>query len=363
MLRRAAALAVVLVTCVLATDAQTPPSLVVQRAGPAGELAEIQQANEIRIVFSEPMVTLGRIPQPVTAPFVRIQPAITGSFRWSGTTILIFTPDPRQPLPYATNYQVTVDTSARAVSGRQLAAPYTFRFTTPIVRLLAVDHQRLNNRADQPAIFLLRFNQPVQPAAVLSHINARLQPHTWNVPTLSPAAEKLLAQQDPAGLKQFRAKVAAVDAVVRGSSAITLRLATQWDTKTYPPSPDLIAVEAVTPVQPESWVRFALDQTVPSMQGPATPGREQADVEEMESALFVAGWTCTNQCDPSNYNGFRLTNPVSQAQMRSAISVTDVTGGRSVAVAPSPAPAQRESFDSPTSTTRSKNSGSRRSRR
>ena len=120
MLRRAAVLAVVLATCAFATEAQTPPSLIVQRAGPDGELATLDQANEIRVVFSEPMVTLGRIPQPVTAPFVRIEPAIRGTFRWSGTTILIFTPDPRQPLPFATTYQVTVDTSARAVSGRQL---------------------------------------------------------------------------------------------------------------------------------------------------------------------------------------------------------------------------------------------------
>jgi len=112
MLRRAAVLAVVLATFAFATEAQTPPSLIVQRAGPDGELAELNQANEIRVVFSEPMVSLGRIPQPVTAPFVRIEPAIRGTFRWSGTTILIFTPDPRQPLPYATQYQVTVDTSA-----------------------------------------------------------------------------------------------------------------------------------------------------------------------------------------------------------------------------------------------------------
>jgi len=189
MLRRAAVLAVVLATCAFATEAQTPPSLIVQRAGPDGELTTLDQANEIRVVFSEPMVTLGRIPQPVTAPFVRIEPAIRGTFRWSGTTILIFTPDPRQPLPYATTYQVTVDTSARAVSGRQLTAPYRFRFTTPVVRLLAADHQRLDNRADRPLVLLLRFNQPVQPTAVLPHISARLQPHDWNPPALTPAAE------------------------------------------------------------------------------------------------------------------------------------------------------------------------------
>ena len=102
--------------------AQEPP-LTIVNTGPHGPLDRLEQANEIRIVFSEPMVTLGRIPNPVTAPFVRITPAIAGTFRWSGTTILIFTPDPKRPLPYATSYEVTVDASATAVSGRRLARP------------------------------------------------------------------------------------------------------------------------------------------------------------------------------------------------------------------------------------------------
>src|SRR5215216_3477853 len=99
--RRTALVSVLLSTCILATSAQAPPTLSVQRAGPDGELAELEQANEIRIVFSEPMVTLGRIPQPVTAPFVRIEPALKGTFRWSGTTILIFTPDRTERPRYA----------------------------------------------------------------------------------------------------------------------------------------------------------------------------------------------------------------------------------------------------------------------
>jgi uncharacterized protein YfaS (alpha-2-macroglobulin family) len=347
MLRRAAVLAVVLATCAFTTEAQTPPSLIVQRAGPDGELADLNQANEIRVVFSEPMVTLGRIPQPVTAPFIRIEPAIRGVFRWSGTTILIFTPDQRQPLPFATAYQVTVDTTARAVSGRQLAAPYTFRFTTPTVKLLAVDHQRVQGRTDRPALFFLRFNQPVQPATVLSHISARLQPHDWQRPTLNPAAEKLLAQQDAAGLQQFRAKVAAVEAVTKANSPVTFRLATAWDTKAYPPSPDLVVLESVTTLQPESWVRIAVDATVPSMQGPATPGREQAEPEPLEPALFVFGPACASQCDPSGYNAFSLRVAVAPARMRAATSITDVTGGKSVPVAPIATPARNEAFDEP----------------
>jgi len=100
-------------------SAQQPAALTVVQSGPTNEIQSLREANEIRVVFSEPMVVLGRIPDPVTAPFVTIRPAIQGTFRWSGTTILIFTPDPSRKLPNATQYDVTVDTSAVAVSGRR----------------------------------------------------------------------------------------------------------------------------------------------------------------------------------------------------------------------------------------------------
>src|SRR5262245_24277034 len=140
--------------------AETRSQLTIVTAGPEGEIANREEANEIRVVFSEPMVTLGRIPARVTAPFVRIAPAIPGTFRWSGTTTLILTPDVKQPLPLATKYEVTIDTTAMAVSGRRLAEPYTFSFTTPTVRLLRTEWYRRNDRADGAMVILLRFNQP-----------------------------------------------------------------------------------------------------------------------------------------------------------------------------------------------------------
>ena len=340
-------LVAVLAVCGLATGAQSPPALTIQRSGPTGELADLDQANEIRIVFSEPMVALGRIPQLVTVPFVRIQPSLKGTFRWSGTTILIFTPDPRQPLPFATTFRVTVDTAARAVSGRQLAAPYAFSFTTPTVRLLVADHHRLEGRADRPVVFMLRFNQPVQPAAVLPHLTARLEPHDWQRPALGTAAEQRLGRQDPAGLKQFRAKVAAVDAVARSSAPVSLRLATDWDRVAYPPSPDLVVVEAPATVQPESWVRLALDPTVPSPQGPATPGTVQVQIERLAPAFFIRGLRCESECRPSYYNPIVSTAAIAPDRMRNATAVTNITAGQSTPVARSATPVQREAFDEP----------------
>ena len=80
-----------------AAQTGTAQPLRVLTHGPEGEVASLEEAKEIRVVFSEPMVTLGRIPDRVTAPFFRVSPALPGTFRWSGTTILIFTPDPQAP--------------------------------------------------------------------------------------------------------------------------------------------------------------------------------------------------------------------------------------------------------------------------
>ena len=42
-------------------------ALTVRQSGPNGEVATLEEAREVRVVFSEPMVVLGRIPAPVPA--------------------------------------------------------------------------------------------------------------------------------------------------------------------------------------------------------------------------------------------------------------------------------------------------------
>src|SRR5689334_23352687 len=190
-------------------SAQQPAALTVVQSGPTNEIQSLREANEIRVVFSEPMVVLGRIPDPVTAPFVTIRPTIQGTFRWSGTTILIFTPDPSRKLPYATQYDVTVNTSAVAVSGRRLTSPYRFTFTTPTVKLLGLDWYRKNKRYDSTMVVALRFNQPVRPADIVAHTTLRFEPHGFEAPTLSDTAVARLKSNDPQAIPKFQAKVAA----------------------------------------------------------------------------------------------------------------------------------------------------------
>jgi alpha-2-macroglobulin len=327
MVRAALGCVLTILTVSSLAEAQSPPALTVVNSGPRGEVASLEEANEIRIVFSEPMVALGRIPATVTAPFVRISPAIPGAFRWSGTTILIFTPDPKRPLPLATTYEVTVDATAAAVSGRKLAKPVTFRFTTPTVKLLNTSWYRRGGTVDGAIVLLLRFNQPVNPANIASALTAALDPHDWSEPSFTPAALDRLKAADPGSIDRFNAKVAATRAVARSKAPVPLRLATDWDTKRFPVSPDLVVFETTATVAPESHVKLLLAPGVRSPAGPATPGRPQDYVVVAEPAFFVDGFWCTAACDGDARNPIRIRSEIKMSDFATALTAVDITSG------------------------------------
>jgi alpha-2-macroglobulin len=316
---------VAVLLCVLPAQAQSLPALTVVRTGPNGPLEQHADANEIRIVFSEPMVTVGRIPAVVTAPFVSIAPVTAGTFRWSGTTTLIFTPDPKRPLPYATAYTVTVNTTATAVSGRRLAAPVTFSFTTPTVKLLRTSWYRRGGTVNGAMVILLRFNQPVARDVIARHVSASLVRHDWNAPEFPPQVLARYEAQDPAGLAAFEAKVESVRRIASGQTPVSLRLTPAWDRQQYPPSPDLVVFETTTPVLPESHVKLVVSARVPSPAGRATHGRAQSFTIEAEPAFFVDGFSCHDACDGDGHNPLRLRSEVRVTDFAAAMTATDIT--------------------------------------
>jgi hypothetical protein len=60
MIRR---VAIPILLLLLGQGAQAADKLTIVKAGPVGEIASLAEANEIRVVFSEPMVVLGKIPR------------------------------------------------------------------------------------------------------------------------------------------------------------------------------------------------------------------------------------------------------------------------------------------------------------
>jgi uncharacterized protein YfaS (alpha-2-macroglobulin family) len=300
-------------------------SLGIISAGPTGEIAQLKDANEIRVIFSEPMVALGRIPVNPTPPWIHIAPAIPGTYRWSGTTILIFTPDPASPLPYATPYRVTIDPSATSVAGRTLGTPYEFTFTTPTAKLTSLRWYARDDRADRPIVLLLTFNQPMRPVDVAPHVSVRRQAHAFDAPAPSSRERARMMALDPAGLARFDAKVADARRAAARTDAVPVRLTTDWDRVRFPADAALVVMETTTAPGPGAWLEVTLDTGLTGAAGTAHPADLQRSVADLPPVFFARGFTCTAACNPSGYNALVLTSDVRASAFASALTVRDIT--------------------------------------
>jgi uncharacterized protein YfaS (alpha-2-macroglobulin family) len=311
-MKRLSLLALLLV----ATAAHAADKLTIVKAGPVGEIASLAEANEIRVVFSEPMVAVGKIPKVLEVPWFHIEPAVKGTFRWSGTTTLIFTPDPKTPLPFATKFDVTIDAAAKAVSGKTLGKAYRFSFTTPTIQLLSTNFYRKTNGA---AVIALRFNQPVEADTIAQHLQLRTEGHEFKKPV---APEKA----DPA----FDAKIARAEqnAASDGQPVMSF-LALDWDKKRFPPAKDLVVVETKPNLPPDTWLQVLLDDKLAKSARHVTSGKAQTFTVQLDPMLFVENVECVAECNPEAYNPilFRTKAGISFENMKEATHVVDVANG------------------------------------
>jgi alpha-2-macroglobulin len=298
----------VLLFLLLATTLSAANGLRVVSVGPVGETATLAEANEIRVVFSEPMVALGKIPQPVTAPFFKIEPAVKGTFRWSGTTTLIFTPE--ASLPYGTEFSVTIDKTAKAVSGHTLDQPYRWTFTTPTIRLMRTDWYRRSNGA---VVIGLWFNQPVEATVLAPHLKLRTQAHQIELPPVPPEGEPKAAKA--------RASAAA------DAQPILSFIATDWNKERFIPGKELVVLETKPGIPPDTWIEILLGDKLAQSPRHARSGREQTFTIELEPTFFVQGVECVAQCDPESRNliNFRTGSGLPFEAARKAVTLTDIT--------------------------------------
>ena len=302
--------------------------LSVASAGPEGEIGQLQDANEVRVQFSEPMVALGRVPSNPTPPWIHLTPAIKGTFRWSGTTLLIFTPDPNTPLPNATRYTVTVDGSAVSDAGRKLGAPYHFAFTTPTLRLTSARWYRRDDRFDRPAVLILHFNQRVKPSDIAGHIVVRYQGHpldTTSLPSITGAERARLQATDPDGLRKLDEKVALARTTAGRTDAIAARVTTDWDVKRFPKSDTMAVLETTSAPAPGGFLQITLDTSAIGVEGREHPPQAQQSTVELDPIFFLHGPTCRAECTPDGYNRLLFTVPVKTDVFAKTLTVRDIT--------------------------------------
>jgi hypothetical protein len=321
-MKRVAVAVVFLLSAHVLSAAET---LRVVSAGPVGEVASMAETNEVRVMFSEPMVVVGRIPEPVTAPFFRMDPPVKGSFRWSGTTTLIFTP---AALPFARQFTVTIDRTARSVAGNTLDRDYTFSFTTPTIRLLRTQWYRKGDAVAAPLVIGLRFNQPVDAETVATHLQLRTVAHPFEAPEIPPAGMERLKVSEPQALDAFQVKRSqAAAAAASGGEPVLAFVTKEWDRKRIDPGADLVVLETKPGIPPETWLQVFLDEKLAASAQAMTPGRSQEYTIQLEPAFFVERLSCVSKCDPEmgTFLEFRTQGGVRADEARKAVSVTDIT--------------------------------------
>ncbi|HKO54476.1 MAG TPA: MG2 domain-containing protein, partial [Thermoanaerobaculia bacterium] len=334
-------IAVVLLLIAAAAQGQNN-KLTIVSAGPVGEVAKLAEANEVRVVFSEPMVVVGKIPQNVNPPWFHIDPAVQGGFRWSGTTTLIFTPS--KPLPFATKFTVRIDPSATSVAGNKLDQAYEFSFITPTIRLRSVDWYRKGG-FDSPIVIALRFNQPVEAATVVQHLQLRTLAHDFTAPTIPEEGRKRLQKLEPQGLQAFAAKVAkAQQAASSNGQPVLSFIAADWDKKRFKPGKDLVVIETKPGVLPDTNLQVYLDSQL-AKADTVRVGSEQQFTIELGPTLFVDNIDCVEACDPEsrNYVNLRTRIGADFDKLRKAVTVTDVTDPAKEVVLQPQEVAERES--------------------
>lgn len=152
-----------------ATDVAATPDpkpLTMVRHAPDGDVA---LAPRVSMTFSKPMVALTTHDSlAAEAVPARLEPDAEGSWRWVGTKTLTFVPKDR--LPMATAFTVSVPAGVKSADGTVLAEPERFAFRTPPAGAKGFHP---SGRTGLDPVLVLTFDQRVDPASVVEHVAVR----------------------------------------------------------------------------------------------------------------------------------------------------------------------------------------------
>lgn len=253
--------------------------LQVLRYAPEGE---IPIAPFVSITFNQPMVPLGTLGDLAESEVpARIEPALTGTWRWLGTRTLTFEYDSEliDRLPKATAYRVTIPAGTKSISGRSLAEPVTWTFSTPPPKIV----NSYPDDTPQPLepVFFIAFDQRIVQAAVLKTIQ-----------------------------------------VTAGDAQVSLKLASEEDIRKNEIVKKLMenAVEgrwlvfrALEPFAPETSIHVVVGPETPSAEGPLLTTEAQTFSFSTYSPLRIVDHRCSwygDRCPPLAPFIIRFNNPL-----------------------------------------------------
>ena len=245
---------------------------------PQGETSD---AAEISLVFNRPMRPLDLAGDEAPAP-ATISPEVPGHWRWIGTSGLYFAPEGH--LPKATAYVVTVPAGTKALDGSVLSEPFRMEFSTQRPALVNTSPWEGATGLQPNARFTLRFNQSVA--------NAEIK-----------RAVQLTAGQGKASPIPFEVRRPDAD------------------------NPKLAEIVPSKPLPLASPVFLSVDESLRGVEGPLSANKSSFYKYQTYGPLSVSDVHCPRdtphgKCAPRNSVSIGLTNPVSYADAKKAITIT-----------------------------------------
>lgn len=250
--------------------------LEVSLATPQGDTTGPSDYQSINVVFNQPMKALSAKEAKIAVPF-KIEPAVKGKFRWKGTATVAF--EPEKPLPYGTQFKVTVPAGLASPGGNKLKEDYNFEFTTPgpqVVKTFPKSGHRGQKDGDK---IIFQFDQSVDPTSVTPHLS-------YTAPQGSPSPKaRAVTEEELKILNADRSK------------------------ENLLPVSRLIAVDT-TGLKPEVSYTLKLDKGVTGQGGPVASTREELITFTSLGPLKWEGGQPKERLRPESDIYFRFNNKV-----------------------------------------------------
>ena len=272
--------------------------LEVLRYSPEGAVPLVPQLS---VTFSQPMVAVTSHQDAFARIMpVKLTPQPPGHWRWVGTKTLLF--ETEGHFPMATAYTAEVPAGVKSATGAILAAPKSWKFTTP-PPVVKSSYPNDGPTTRDPLMFV-EFDQRISPASVLETIRVRSGDRDWK--------SRLATSEE----------VAADETVSKRAARATKD---RWLAFRVVDSGNAISP---TPLPAGSSINVTIGPGTPSLEGPLKTAAAQSFAFRTYGPLRVTEHRCgyRGECSPFDQWSIQFTNPIDNSSFeQSQVRVEEIS--------------------------------------
>ena len=157
--------------------------------GPIDELPSHVHHPIIYVMFSQPIVPLGKLGEPMkSSNIIKISPEINGVYRWYGTKLLSF--EPEEKFTPQNKYIVTISKNTQSLGGKSLEGNNKFDFHTEYLNTESYSPSYDDVPLDQAKKIRLTFKYPVNIDVITKYLEIRSKGDKYSFKTTRPKKEE-----------------------------------------------------------------------------------------------------------------------------------------------------------------------------